>query len=138
VGQKSGDARSSLRTKSHFGSAIGACNIVYAAGESACATGDTMVKLEFHDPAGALEVTQPHAPRLDTIEGKRIGFVSNEQWQAYRMLPMLKSLLEADFPGVEVLPIDMFPQGNALIGTEETARLVAKSGVDAVIVGNAA
>jgi hypothetical protein len=97
-----------------------------------------MVKLEFYDPSGALEVTQPHAPRLASLEGKRIGIVSNEQWQAYRMLPLLKSMLEEDFPGVDVLPIDTFPQGNALIGTEETAALVRKSGVDAVIVGNAA
>ena len=96
-----------------------------------------MVTLEFHDPSGTLEVTQPFAPRLDTLEGKRIGFVSNEQWQAYRMLPALKEMLEADFPGVEVLPIDSFPQGNALIGTEETAAAVRRSGVDAVIVGNA-
>jgi len=97
-----------------------------------------MVKLEFHDPSGALEVTQPHAARLDSLEGKRIGFVSNEQWQAYRMLPLLKEMLEADFPGIEVLPVDAFPQGNTLIPTEETAALVKKSGVDAVIVGNAA
>lgn len=97
-----------------------------------------MVTLEFYDPSGALEVTKPHAPRLASLEGKRIGVVSNEQWQAYRMLPLLKSLFEADFPGIEVLPIDAFPQGNALIGTEETAALVKKSGVDAVIVGNAA
>ena len=96
-----------------------------------------MVTLEFHDPSGALEVTQPFAPRLDTLAGKRIGFVSNEQWQAYRMLPQLKSMLEQDFPGIEVLPVDAFPQGNALIGTEETARRVKESGVDAVIVGNA-
>ena len=97
-----------------------------------------MVKLEFYDPSGALEVTQPHAPRLATLAGKRIGFVSNEQWQAYRMLPLLKEMLEADFPGIEVLPVDTFPQGNALIGNEETAALVKKSGVDAVIVANAA
>jgi hypothetical protein len=97
-----------------------------------------MVTLEFYDPSGVIEVTQPHAPRLDTLEGKRIGFVSNEQWQAFRMLPMLKEMIEADFPGAEVLPIDAFPQGNALIPTEETAALVKKSGVDAVIVGNAA
>ncbi len=97
-----------------------------------------MVTLEFHDPSGTLDITQPHAPRLATLEGKRIGFVSNEQWQAYRMLPLLKEMLEADFPGIEVLPVDTFPQGNALIGNEETAALVKKSGVDAVIVANAA
>jgi hypothetical protein len=97
-----------------------------------------MTKLEFYDPSGTLEVTVPFAKRLDKIEGKRIGFVSNEQWQAYRMLPLLKELLEKDFKGVEVLPIDAYPQGNALIGNEDTAALVKKSGVDAVIVGNAA
>ena len=97
-----------------------------------------MVSLEFHDPSGAIEVKQPHAPRVDSLAGKRIGFVSNEQWQAYRMLPKLKALLEADFPGIEVLPIDAFPQGNALIATEETAAQVKQSGVDAVIIGNAA
>jgi len=97
-----------------------------------------MVKIEFHDPSGSLEVTTPHAARLASLDGKRIGFVSNEQWQAYRTLPLLKELLEADFPGVKVLPLDAFPQGNTLIPTEETAALVKKSGVDAVIVGNAA
>jgi len=97
-----------------------------------------MTKLEFYDPSGVLEVTQPHAPRLASLEGKRIGFVSNEQWQAFRMLPMLKEMLEEDFPGIEVLPVDAFPQGNALIGSEETAALVKQSGVDGVIVANAA
>ena len=97
-----------------------------------------MTRLEFYDPSGALEVTQAHAPRLASLEGKRIGFVSNEQWQAYRMLPALKEMLEKDFKGITVLPIDAFPQGNALIGNEETAAAVRKSGVDAVIVGNAA
>src|SRR2546428_9659165 len=79
--------------------------------------GHPMVSLEFHDPSGAIEVKQPHAPRIATLEGKRIGFVSNEQWQAYRMLPRLKALLEADFPGIAALPIDAFPQGNAVIGS---------------------
>ena len=97
-----------------------------------------MISLEFHDPSGAIEVKQPHAARVTALGGKRVGFVSNEQWQAYRMLPKLKALLEADFPGIEVLPIDAFPQGNALIGTEETAALVKRSGIDGVIIGNAA
>ena len=97
-----------------------------------------MVKLEFYDPSGGIEVTQAHAPRLDTLAGKRIGVVTNEQWQAFRTLPLIKQLFERDFPGIEVLPLDAFPQGNALIGEEDTARLVKESGVDAVIIGNAA
>ena len=97
-----------------------------------------MVTLEFHDPSGTLEVSQPFAPRIATLAGKRIGFVSNEQWQAFRTLPLLRDMIKADFPTAEVLPIDAYPQGNVLIPTEETAALVKKSGVDAVIVGNAA
>ena len=38
-----------------------------------------MAVIEFHDPSGAIEVTQPHAPRVGALAGKRIGFVSNEQ-----------------------------------------------------------
>ena len=97
-----------------------------------------MVRLEFHDPSGAIGATAPHARRLASLEGKRLGFLSNEQWQAYRTLPLLKRLVETDFPGTEVLPVDAFPQGNANIATEETAELVKRSGVDAVIIGNAA
>ncbi len=97
-----------------------------------------MVQLEFHDPSGAIEITQLHAPRLNGIAGKKIGFVTNEQWQAFRTLPLIKELFEKDFPDVEILPIDAFPQGNALIGEEQTAMMVKDSGVDAVIIGNAA
>ncbi len=97
-----------------------------------------MVSLEFYDPSGGTEVTQPHAPRLDSLAGKRLGLVTNEQWQAFRTLPLLKRAFERDFPGTKVLPLDAFPQGNALIGEAQTARLVKESGVDAVIIGNAA
>ena len=97
-----------------------------------------MVTLEFYDPSGTIEVTRRHAPRLASLEGQRIGFVSNHHWQAHRMLPMLKEMIEVDFPDAEVLAVDAFPQGNAVIGNEEVAALVKKSGVDAVIIGNAA
>jgi hypothetical protein len=97
-----------------------------------------MVELEFHDPAGTLEITQKHAPRLPSLDGKRIGILTNEQWQAHRALPMLKTMLEEDFPGIEVLPIDTFPQGNALLGTDAAIKQIRNSGVDAVIIGNAA
>lgn len=97
-----------------------------------------MAIIEFYDPSGTLDASRPYAARLPSLAGKRIGLLSNAKWQAYRMLPMLKSMLEADFPGVEVVSEDRYPQGNAVIGNEDVAALVKNSGVDAVIVGNAA
>ena len=95
------------------------------------------MRSEFHDPAGATAVSHPHAARLESIAGKTIGFLSNEQWQAHRMLPLIKSMIEADFPGARVLPVDAFPQGNAEIPKDATCAQVQAAGVDAVIIGNA-
>ena len=95
------------------------------------------MRFEFHDPGGSLSVSQPHAPRIDTLEGKRIGFLTNDQWQAFRMLPRLQSLIAADFPRANILPLDAFPQGNAEIPKEATAERVKLADVDAVIIGNA-
>jgi len=97
-----------------------------------------MVTLTFYDPSGNTEVTQSHAPRLGALDGKRVGFLSNDQWQAYRTLPLIKTLLEEDFPHCEVLPLDTFPQGIGPIASEKTAIMVKERGVDAVIIGNAA
>jgi hypothetical protein len=97
-----------------------------------------MVDLEFYDPSGRLEITHRHASRLPTLSGKRIGILSGEQWQAHRTLPMLKAIIEADFPDVEVLPIETFPQGEHAVGADDTIRQVKQSGVDGMIIGNAA
>lgn len=97
-----------------------------------------MVELEFYDPSGRLEITHGHAPRLATLSGKRIGMLSNEQWQAHRTLPVLKTMLEADFPDIEVLPLDTFPQGEHIVGADATIAQVKESGVDGMIIGNAA
>ena len=95
------------------------------------------MRFEFHDPAGALSVTQPHARRIDTLNDKKIGFLTNDQWQAFRMLPKLRELIAQDFPRAEILALDAFPQGNAEIPKETTAELVKLAAVDAVIIGNA-
>jgi hypothetical protein len=97
-----------------------------------------VVNLEFYDPSGQLEITHGYAPRLGTLAGKRIGMLSGDQWQAHRTLPMLKSMLEADFPGIEVLPLDTFPQGEHAVGADSTIAQVKERGVDGMIVGNAA
>jgi hypothetical protein len=97
-----------------------------------------MVELEFYDPSGCLEITERFAARLPSLDGKRIGILSNDQWQAHRTLPVLKALMEADFPGIEVLPLDTFPQGEHAVGAASTIQQVKGSGVDGMIIGNAA
>jgi hypothetical protein len=97
-----------------------------------------VVSLEFYDPSGRLEIKHGHAPRLSELAGKRIGILSGDQWQAHRTLPMLKSMLEADFSGIEVLPVDAFPRGEHAVGADSTIAQVKESGVDGVIIGNAA
>lgn len=96
------------------------------------------MELEFYDPSGRLEITHGPAPRLTTLSGKRIGILSGEQWQAHRTLPMLKTMLEADFPGIKVLPVDAFPQGEHAVGADATIEKVKDAGVDGMIIGNAA
>ena len=97
-----------------------------------------MVRFEVFDPTGLMQVTNSHAPRLDSLRDKKLGFVSIDEWQAYRTFPLLRDHLRNDAADTELLPLDAFPRGIGPISTESTAQLVAESGVDAVIVGNAA
>jgi len=97
-----------------------------------------MAILEFFDPTGSIDVRQAHAARPTSLAGKRIAFLTNEQWQAYFALPIIKDMIEADFPGTEVMAVDAFAKGNESISRMETARAVKECGVDAVIIGNAA
>jgi hypothetical protein len=97
-----------------------------------------MQKIECFDPSGIVPATRKHAPRLDSLNGKKIGFVSIDEWQAYRTFPRLRQLLTDDFEGVQLMPMDAYPRGIGPISTEEAADVVARSGVDAVVVGNAA
>ena len=94
-----------------------------------------MHTLDVFDPSGATEITRLHAPRLDRLDGKKIAFLSNDMWQAHRMLPMLREMLEAR--GAEVIPETEFPMGNVLIDRDETVDQVEASGVDGVVIGNA-
>ncbi|MGY9014121.1 MAG: UGSC family (seleno)protein [Rhodospirillales bacterium] len=93
--------------------------------------------MEFINPTGGTEIINIHAERLDTLDGKTIGFLTNDEWQAYRTLPVIKEALEDQF-NVKVLALKTFPVGNNNIAEIETTQLVLESGVDAVILGNAA
>ncbi len=96
-----------------------------------------MEHLIFFDPAGRTQITHSHAPRLDTLQNKCIGLLSNDQWQAYRVMPFIKECLETQFPGCRIMPVDTFPQGVAQIADPGMVGKVTAAGVDAVIIGNA-
>ncbi|MBC7779307.1 MAG: hypothetical protein H7125_04310 [Proteobacteria bacterium] len=97
-----------------------------------------MPELRFFDPSGSLEISQQHAPRLSTLAGKRIALLANGEWQSVRSLAVLKESLEQDFPGIDVLPPEHFPEGNAVLSEPATLERLRKAEVDAVIIGNAA
>ncbi len=93
--------------------------------------------LEVCDPTGLMEITEVHAPRLDTLEGKTICELSNDTWQAHRVLPEVRRLLQERFPTAKFIPYTAFPTGNEGIDTDRAAELVARAGAHVVIIGNA-
>ncbi len=96
-----------------------------------------MLALTVFDPTGAVEISQLHAPRLDTLANKNVAMLSDDMWQAHRVLPMIRDYLETTFPNLEVIPETEFPMGSTAMDREETADMLLQRGVDAVIVGNA-
>lgn len=96
------------------------------------------MELEFFNPAGRCEATQAYARRLPDLKGRRIGIISNGDWQSFRSFPLLVENMKADEPSVSLLPLDTFPEGTDVISEDSTIAMVTASGVDAVILGNAA
>ena len=96
-----------------------------------------MVTLEVFDPCGSVEVTTPHAPRLSDLNGKTIGELSNGRYEYERTFPLIRELLQKQFPTVKIIPYTEFPVGVDRIDTDEIGKIVKSKGCDAVIVGNA-
>jgi hypothetical protein len=90
--------------------------------------------MEVFNPTGASGVTAPFAPRLKTLHQKKIGLLSNEQWQSHRTLPLLGKLLGQEYP---LTTFEMIKAGTA-ITHEDTMEAIVRQEFDAVIVGNAA
>jgi hypothetical protein len=96
-----------------------------------------MHTLDVFDPSGATEVLCLHAPRLDSLNGKRIGFVSNDEWQAHRTLPLIADFMAKNFKDVEIVPYSEFPTGNLEIEKDKTIQRAKDLKVDAIVIGNA-
>ncbi len=90
--------------------------------------------MEVFNPAGSTATISPFAPRLKGLHQKKIGLLSNEQWQAPRILALVENLLRQEYPLTE---FESIKAGMAL-HQDATIDAIAEQGFDAVIVGNAA
>ncbi|MFC1862039.1 hypothetical protein ACFLX6_01970 [Chloroflexota bacterium] len=96
-----------------------------------------ILTLEVYNPTGLVEITQGRAIHLDTLEGKTIGEISNNQWEADRTFPLIRQLLQARFPGIKIIPFTEFP-AITVRELDSFDDLVKAKGCDAILVGNAA
>lgn len=97
-----------------------------------------MTTMHIHHPQGASEVTVLHASRLERLAGKTVALLSDDMWQAHRMLPLVRERLAAAVPDITFLPETEFPMGSSAIDSEAAIDAVIERGADAVIIGNAA
>ncbi|MBI4331193.1 MAG: hypothetical protein HY673_07930 [Chloroflexi bacterium] len=95
------------------------------------------VTLEVYDPTGAVEVTHIHAPRLADLRGKTICEISNGQWEHDRTFPLIRGLLQKQFPTLKVIDYTQFPTLSATADVTGLEALVKAKGVEGAIVGNA-
>lgn len=94
--------------------------------------------LRVHNPMGAIEVMQSHAPRLDTLSGKTIAELGNGSWEDQVILPAVRAALLGRFPDLKIIPYTEFPRGTENIDSDATIELLLKRGVQGLISGNAA
>jgi hypothetical protein len=95
------------------------------------------VTLQVYDPTGAIEVTQLFAPRLADLHGKTICEVSNASWEDNRTFPLIRELLQRQFPTAKIIPYTEFPMGIAPIDIDKIGDIVKAKGCQAAILGNA-
>ena len=99
------------------------------------ATAQSTVTLKVYDPTGAFEVTQVHAARLDTLAGKTICEIGIG-WEAERTFPLIRELLQKQFPTVKIIDYTKLPYWSTEINPKMVVAVKA-AGCQAVIIGNA-
>ena len=103
-----------------------------------------MAKLSVLSPIGAEAVEQKNlAKRLETLNGKVVAEVWNEDFKGDIMFPIYRELLKERFPEVKIIPYTEIPAAS-LKGTPSYQKQVLADiiqalkdkGADAVITGN--
>jgi hypothetical protein len=105
-----------------------------------------MERYDVVSPAGLEAVrAQGAAPRLDDLNGKRIGEVWNGVFKGDLTFPRIRALLKERYPAVTIVPYTEFPHAPGSDHPAEQreraqrlARLAKEKGCDAVISGNGA
>ncbi len=105
--------------------------------ETAAAQTAAPVKLEAYDPTGAFQITQTFAARLGDLNGKTIVEVSDDSWQADRTFPLIRQLLQKQFPTVNIITWDKMPVLDTKVDVPGLEDAVKKAGAQGAIVGNA-
>ncbi len=95
------------------------------------------VTLKVYNPNGSFEVTQVHAPRLDTLHGKTICEVSNNSWDDYRTFPFIRDLLQKQYPTAKFVPYTELPMLNMQVDIPDLEKAIKAKGCQGAIVGNA-
>lgn len=94
------------------------------------------MQLEVFIPTGSgLGSNQfPHGQRLEDLNGKIIGEISNGVWSSDRILPLIRDLLKKRYPDIRFVPYTELPSGvDGIMDNEELGELVLAKGCDAVI-----
>ncbi|MFC2052571.1 hypothetical protein ACFLT4_07585 [Chloroflexota bacterium] len=95
------------------------------------------LSLEVYNPTGTIEITQRYAPRLADLRGKTICELSNLTWEDQRTFPIIRELLQKQFPDVKIIPYTEFP-GIFGFDAEALSKALKEKGCEGAIVGNAA
>ncbi len=118
---------------------LGVALVVLATAAAPAVTAQSPVTLAVLDPSGAYEVTNLHAPRLSTLNDKVVCEVSSYNWEWDRTFPVIRELLQKQFPTVKVVPWDKM--GINSREDEENhvllKQMVKEKGCQAAIIGNA-
>jgi ABC-type amino acid transport substrate-binding protein len=117
---------------------LGLLLAAFVAASSPVATAQGPVTLEVFDPTGAIEVSQLFTARLADLNGKTICEASNGSWESDRTFPVIRQLLQKQFPTAKIITFDKFTAvsgGGADVPT--LGDEMKKQGCQAAIVGNA-
>ena len=95
------------------------------------------VSLTLYDPTGAFEVTQTFANRVSDLNGKTVCELTDDMWEADRILQTVQELMQKQFPTVKVMSYDKLPTLSLGIDVPGLENAVKNIGCEAVVVASA-